>query len=144
MLDALNLLTLCHSVSEILLVLGFRDWDLIFYEFRRPGLVLLWVSYKLVQNSVGHPTICWPCATLYHRLSWYGFQSSWFRNLWVHESRPCPFMSFREANAKQCWTPSICWPCATRDQILSWFWDWDLRSFFYEFMSPDKILLWIS
>ncbi len=90
------MLTLCHSVSETLLVLGFRDWDFIFCEFRIPGLVLLWYSERLMQNNVGHIHMLTLCHSLSERVL---VLSSGFLLLWVQDPRSSSFMSFTEANA---------------------------------------------
>ncbi len=52
------------------LVLEFRAQDFFSFKFPILGLVFLLVSWKLMQNSVGTPSIWWPCATLYQRLYW--------------------------------------------------------------------------
>ncbi len=136
------MVTLFHSVSETLLVLGFRAQDFIFNEFTRPGLVLLWVSENLKKNSVRDP---WYSIVVYADQVPLCFgdypgpriQCSGYHLLWVHGLRSSPFMSFREAYATQCWTPPdmlTLWHSVSETLLVLGYRAWNF--IFYEFRSP--------
>ncbi len=84
---ALDMVTLCHSVSETLFGPGIQSLGFHLLCVQEPRTSPFMSFKEAYATQFLTPWICWPCATLYHRLSWSGFQSLGFHLLWVHEPR---------------------------------------------------------